>query len=49
MPTDENHSKFAMPKVDCKSHMSKIFHTKLARNIVMSHLSEIPIERAFKI
>ena len=48
MPTGEDHVDYAMPKVDCKSHMSAIFHTKLARNILMSHLSEVPIQRAFK-
>ena len=49
MPSDEKtHAKFAMPKVDCKSHKSKLYHSKLARNLLMSHLSEIPIQRAFK-
>lgn len=49
MPSDaKRHKLYAMPKVDCKTHKSKLFHSKLARNILMSHIAELPIQRAFK-
>ena len=37
-----------MPQTTAKSHKSKLFHTQLTRNLLLSHLSELPIERAFK-
>ena len=43
MPTGKDHSKFAMPKIDCKTHQSAIYHSKLARNLLMSHVAELPI------
>ena len=48
MPSDERHSLYAMPKVDCKSHKSKLFHSQLARNLLMGHITELPIQRAFR-
>ena len=48
MPTDARHLDYAAPKVDCKTHKSKLFHSKMARNILMGHINEVPIERAFK-
>ena len=47
MPTDERHAEFLMPQTDCKSHKSKLFHTKLVRNILLGHINELPISRAF--
>jgi len=48
MPADERHKLYAMPKVDCKTHKSKLYHSKLARNILMGHIAELPVNRAFK-
>ena len=48
MPTGEDHSKFALPKIDCKTHQSAIYHSKLARNLLMSHVAELPIQREFR-
>lgn len=47
MPTDEKHKEFLMPQTDCKSHKSKLFHTKLVRNLLLAHINDLPISRAF--
>jgi 23S rRNA G2445 N2-methylase RlmL len=44
----KDHHKFRTPQVTAKSHKSKLYHTHLARNLVLSHLVELPIQRAFK-
>ena len=48
MPSDERHSEYEMPKTTAKTHQSKLFHSKLARNLLLSHINELPIKRAFK-
>ena len=48
IPTDKRHLNYALPKIDCKTHKSKLFHSKLARNILMGHITDLPIQRAFK-
>jgi len=34
--------------VTAKSHKSKLFHTQLVRNLTLSHIVELPCQRAFK-
>jgi hypothetical protein len=44
----EDHDKFRMPQAAAKSHKSKLYHTHLVRNLLLSHLVDLPIQRAFK-
>ena len=48
MPTDERHSQYQMPQTGAKCHKSKLYHEHMVRNLLLSHLSELPIIRAFK-
>jgi len=47
MPT-KNHEEFQMPKASAKSYRSKLYHTHLCRNLLLSHLVSMPIQREFK-
>ena len=48
MPSDEKHADFELPKTSAKSFKSKLYHEHLIRNLLLSHISSIPIKRAFK-
>ena len=37
-----------MPQASAKTHKSKLFHSHLVRNLLRSHLMELPIKRDFK-
>jgi 23S rRNA G2445 N2-methylase RlmL len=39
----KDHEKFKMPQATAKSHKSKIYHTHLARNLLLSHIVDLPI------
>ena len=38
----KDHLKFRMPQCSAKSHKSKLYHTHLVRNLLLSHLVELP-------
>ena len=48
MPCDERHTQYELPRTTAKSFKSKLFHDHLIRNLLLSHISELPIRRAFK-
>ena len=47
LPTKQ-HEEYSMPKAAAKSHRSNLFHSHLCRNLLLSHLIELPIQRAFR-
>ena len=48
LPVNDTHRDYKFPQTRAKVHASKLFHSNLVRNLLLTHVSELPIARAFK-